>query len=241
VQVLHFPGNGLGKAGPSLDNKYRVFFDFDNTITTIDVVFDLISRFSISRDWVVLEKAWQSGEINTRECLRGQMRNVRVSSHDLGQYLKTIRLDPYFLRLLELLRQEGVEPVIVSDNFQPIVEFILKNNGIQDAVVYANELRFFKDRLVPSFPYQNPSCPYCAHCKKTHFHDDDPGSMKKIIYIGDGRSDICAALESDIVFAKDDLLEYFRKHRRPCVEFLSLADVADHMKEEFCEAAVAAR
>ena len=40
-----------------------------------------------------------------------------------------------------------------------------------------------------------------------------------IIYVGDGRSDICPAKEADIVMAKGVLLKYLRSHKLPCVEF----------------------
>ena len=61
---------------------------------------------------------------------------------------------------------------------------------------------------------------------------NDPHSKDNpIIYIGDGRSDICAAKEADIVFAKDTLLGYFKKHDLPCIEFDDLSSVYKYLKE----------
>ncbi len=207
----------------------RVFFDFDNTISKGDVLDDIIQRFSINRDWVALQEAWLEERISAKECLLGQMKGVRISPADLSQYLTTVVLDPHFSSLLAWLRNYGVEPIIVSDNFQTIIEQVLQYNNIHGLTVYANHLEFSNDSLVPSFPYQNPNCRSCAHCKKTHFQKDDPRS---IVYIGDGRSDICAAKESDRVYAKDTLLKYFQKHKLACVEFANLGDVHEHLKEE---------
>ena len=64
---------------PIVLSNCRVFFDFDNTMTTTDVLFDVIERFSINNHWKVLEKAWLEGQIGTKECLEGQLRNVRIS------------------------------------------------------------------------------------------------------------------------------------------------------------------
>ena len=37
-------------------NDFIVFFDFDNTITTIDVIDDMLARFSGDDGWKELEK-----------------------------------------------------------------------------------------------------------------------------------------------------------------------------------------
>jgi 2-hydroxy-3-keto-5-methylthiopentenyl-1-phosphate phosphatase len=210
----------------------RIFFDFDNTVTLGDVLNDLIERYSINSEWTTLEKAWVLGEITTKECLVGQMKWIRISKQELNKYLKTVQIDPYFSKLIELLRRRGIESFIVSDNFEPIIQMILDNHGIKDVPIYANHLRFYKDHIFPSFPYQNSNCSFCAHCKKVHFMNDIHSMNDPIIYIGDGRSDICAAKEADIVFAKNILLEYFRKHNLPCIEFGTLETVYQHLSEK---------
>jgi len=207
----------------------RVFIDFDNTVTKGDVLNEMIGRYSISDDWMALEKAWQLGEISTKECLMGQMKGVRISRQELIKYLKTVRIDPYFSKLVDFLRMREIESSIVSDNFEPIIDIILENNGIKDFKICGNHLKIYKDRLFPSFPYQNPNCSFCAHCKKVHFMDDTHSKNNPIVYIGDGRSDICAAKEADVVFAKDTLLEYFKKHRLSCIEFNDLSGVYEYL------------
>jgi len=209
----------------------RVFFDFDNTVTFGDVLNEMIERYSVCDDWIVLEKAWQSGEITTKECLAGQMKWIRISKQELNRYLKTVRIDPYFIKLVGLLREREIPSVIVSDNFEPIIQLILEHNGIKDFGVYANHLRFYKDRVFPSFPYQNPDCTFCAHCKKVHFMNDEHSMEDPIIYVGDGRSDICASKEADIVFAKDTLLRYRKKHDLPCIEFHDLSGVYEYLNK----------
>jgi 2,3-diketo-5-methylthio-1-phosphopentane phosphatase len=215
----------------------RIFLDFDNTVTLGDVLNEMIERYSVCDDWIALEKAWQLGEITTKECLVGQMKWIRISKQELSKYFKTVQIDPYFIKLIELLRTREIESVIVSDNFEPIIQLILENNGIKDFPIYANHLRFYKDRIFPSFPYQNPDCSFCAHCKKVHFMNDVHSMDNPIIYIGDGRSDICAAKEADVVFAKDTLLRYFNKHSLPCIEFNDLAEVYEHLNERIYELA----
>jgi len=207
----------------------RFFFDFDNTITTSDVLDDIIKEFSINEDWLLLEKAWEEGRIGTKECLQGQLKNVWVSKKELRSFLKNIEIDPFFHPLLSFLRKEGTQPVILSDNFTFIIESILENHGIKNLPVYANRLDFFRDRLVPSFPYDNPLCPSCAHCKKIHLTPEKVAE-KTIVYVGDGRSDLCPARVSDVVFAKDSLLKYLTQEGRSFIPYANLGNIYEYFE-----------
>lgn len=206
-----------------------VFFDFDNTITTFDVLDDIIEKFSVNRDWIALENAWKRGEIGSRVCLEGQLRSVRATKKDLLQYLSRIRIDPHFYNFFTMLKREEIKAIILSDNFTFIIKSILWNNGIKGIKVYANSLRFQRDRLMPSFPYNNKRCLLCAHCKKNSLLKKDIRD-KIIIYIGDGLSDVCPCEGSDIVFAKDDLLNHFRKIKRLCLAFNNLKDITNYFR-----------
>ena len=209
----------------------RVYIDFDNTVTLVDVLSQLIESFSINDDWRGLEKGWESGEVSAKECLIGQLKGIRIYQGELNEYLKTIEIDPYFSKLIDLLREKGIEFSILSDNFETIIKFILDNHGIKGVPVYANHLRIFRNRLFPSFPYQNSYCRLCAHCKKVHFMNVPHSMEDPVIYIGDGQSDICPARQADIVLAKDKLLKYFKEHELPCIEFNNLAKVYDYLNE----------
>lgn len=211
---------------PSL-SECMVFFDFDNTITTFDVLDDIIRRFSVDKKWVAFEHAWKKGKIGSRACLEGQLRSVRINKKDLRQYLSMITIDPHFLKFFAMLKREGIRPVILSDNFTFIIKAILENNGLNGLKVYANELRHNKDRLIPLFPYSNSRCHRCAHCKKKNLLGKSVRD-KIIMYIGDGLSDVCPAQNSHIVFAKGGLLRHLRKERKLCMAFDNLEDICDY-------------
>lgn len=201
-----------------------VFFDFDNTITPFDVLDEIIQRFSIDENWKELERAWEVGKMGSKECLEGQLRSVRVTRSALSRFLSTVPVDPSFSKLLNLLQKKGIESMIVSDSFSFIIQEILRHNGIRKREVYANRIRFNKDRLIPSFPYWNGGCARCAHCKKKHVLEN---SDKTTIYIGDGLSDVCPAECSNLVFAKGNLLDYLSRRKKPCLDFKDLGDVCE--------------
>lgn len=207
-----------------------VFFDFDNTITTVDVLDDIIQKFSVDGNWLRYEYLWKEGKIGSKECIEAQLKGIRVDKETLNKYLKTVKLDSSFIKLIALLKRYNVHPVILSDSFTYFIHAVLKHHNVRNLHVYANTVRFEGSRLIPSFPYRNSYCKRCAHCKKTHLVKPSV-AHKTRIYIGDGLSDICPSLEADIVFAKDNLIEYLKKERKTCLEFKHLKDVYDLLKK----------
>lgn len=207
-----------------------VFFDFDNTITTKDVLDDMLARFSKDDKWKDLEERWKKGDIGSRECLKGQIEGIRITKDQLDKYLLTIDIDPYFKKLLNFLKYNKVRSMIVTDNFDYILNRILKNNGIDGLETYSNKMKIADDKLKPSFPYSNRSCGECANCKKTTI-------LKKIgkenvsVYVGDGLSDVCAAQEADIVFAKDFLKTYFKNKKLPHVPVKGFREIYEYLEE----------
>jgi 2,3-diketo-5-methylthio-1-phosphopentane phosphatase len=206
-----------------------VFFDFDNTITPFDVLDDIIKCFSINKDWVAFEESWRKGKISSRECLKGQLRSVRVTKKNLLQYLSKIKLDSHFPDLLNTLRKKGIDLAILSDSFSFIIENILRNNGIKGLRIYSNRLRFNKDRMIPLFPHFNKKCPRCANCKTRHLSSNGSRN-KRVVYIGDGLSDVCPAENADFVFAKDSLLKHFNRTKRRCVAFRNMGDIYQYFR-----------
>ncbi len=219
---------------PDYSGKYQLFFDFDNTITQFDILDDIIERFSVSGDWVKLEKEWQNGRIGSKRCLQGQLALVRITRKELSAYLKKVKIDPWFKRILALVSNYYVEPVIVSDDFDFIIKSVLRNHRIDGVKVVCNALRFRGDKLQLQFPHTDSDCGTCGHCKKKSL-------IKRLkrnkisIYIGDGRSDFCPAKLATVVFAKGSLLRHCRDAHKPYIPMKSLRDVYSFLKEKFDE------
>ena len=206
-----------------LDNPI-VFFDFDNTITRADVLGGAIENFSINDKWKSVEASWRAGKIGSRECLEIQLKEMRVTQAELVKYVTTISIDPSFKKLLEVLNRNKIPSMIVSDSFSLLIQTVLNHHCIFYEPIFANHLQFDQDRLIPSFPFLSPDCPKCAHCKKIHLLKN---SGKTRIYIGDGMSDVCPAMEAEIVFAKGDLARYLGDEGRAYLPFQGLETVCD--------------
>ncbi len=207
-----------------------VFFDFDNTITTFDVLDGIIKRFASDRNWVKLEEDWRSGKIGSRQCLNGQLKSVKVTKKELLNYLDTVNIDKSFYKLLNFLKTNRTEIAILSDSFAFVINYILKKHNIRHVKIYANHLHISHGRLRAIFPYVNKSCAKCANCKTSHF-SDNAFSGKFSIYIGDGLSDLCPSQQANLTFAKATLLERLRHKNKPCIGFKHLEDVYNYIKE----------
>lgn len=210
------------------------FFDFDNTITKIDVLDDMLERFSQDDKWVRLEEEWKSGRIGSRQCLDGQMRGIRISRERLDKYLGTVELDPSFKKLLNFCDTKKIKKVILSDNFDYILKGILKNNGIDGLDIYCNSLKMSKGVLTPEFPYnyqKRGKRGKCAHCKTKNLMAN-VGADSMPIYIGDGLSDVCPSKKAKLVFAKSTLKRHLDASKTPYVPFDDLNDVYEYLKKE---------
>ncbi|MFH1081548.1 MAG: phosphoserine phosphatase, partial [Pseudomonadota bacterium] len=67
-------------------------------------------------------------------------------------------------------------------------------------------------------------CGRCGNCKRTILERCRP-SYDRIIYIGDGYSDVCPAKNADLVFAKATLYEKYLCKGDRCVYFETFADI----------------
>ncbi len=185
-----------------------LFFDFDNTLTAGDVLDELIEKFSPNDRWREWERAWLEQRLSAKDCLQHQVRNMRVSREELYEHLSSVRLDPAFPAILRWARQRDIEVKIVSDSFLPLILHVLRCNSIEGVPVHANGLVFSANRLIPYFPEHDPQCTRSAMAKARHLA---PYRDHTIVFAGDGRSDLDAALASDVVFAKSTLARELRE------------------------------
>ena len=211
--------------------KCIVFFDFDNTIATCDVFDNMLLLFSRDDRWIELEKRWKSGRIGSKTCLEGQLRGMDLTKTSLDAYLPKIKLDPYFKQVYKFLQARKIKTFVLSDNYDYIINCVLRLNGIKKLKVYANKLSFRKGKVVTDYPFKNKDCLICAHCKtKNLLAKASKGCI--IIYVGDGQSDACPAKYAHVVFAKDHLLAHLKNSNLDYMVFHNLKDVSVYLKRK---------
>jgi len=187
-----------------VQHKLALFFDFDNTLTDGDLLDQLIEAYSPNEAWRDWEHAWATGTLPARDCLRLQVENMHVSRAVLFEHLAQVRIDPVFPEIVEWARAHQVPVNIVSDSFLPLIAQVLRANGIEGTRIFANDLAFAgPDRLIPSFPFYDAASARSANAKARHLAGYR--GRRRIVFAGDGHSDLDAALVADVVFAKSTL------------------------------------
>ncbi len=219
--------SGAEPAATGFPTSPALFLDFDNTITASDVLDRIIERYSATDRWRQWEADWRDGRISTRQCLERQVADLRVTPGKLLEFTDTLRIDEAFEPLVTWAAANGVATSILSDNFTFVIEAMLRRRGLPMVPIYANHLAFEGDRPRASFPFVDPACHRCAHCKAQHLRRV---TARARIFVGDGLSDICPAAAADVVFARDSLAAHLRSIGSPYRAFRSLADVLQFLR-----------
>jgi len=203
----------------------QVWIDFDGTITQKDVLDALIDRFAVDESWKEIEQEWNRGEIGSYECLRRQFSLLRISQGELEQFLQTIPVDPGWPMLKGLLENNEVPFGILSDGVETFIQSILRLEG-EEIAVRSNAIRHDGNKIALLCPHFVVTCmSRAAHCKcasANALRVED----RWTIYIGDGRSDLCAARKADVVFAKSVLARELSREGVRYFGFQNLSDVA---------------
>ena len=219
-----------------LSENDLVFCDFDGTISVTDTGIAIIDALGLDEAWEV-EHEWRAGRIDSMECLRRQFAMVHLSPKDLYALLDTFPLHEDFRDFLEFVRSRGAHLVVVSDGLDFYVDYPLGRIGYAtcegervlerqyDCIPrFANHATVDESGVRIEFPHRSPICSQCGNCKLTHLFRLRR-EFARVIYLGDGFSDMCPARYADVLFAKDHLAEAARRDGLRYHPFESFADV----------------
>lgn len=195
-----------------------VLSDFDYTISQVDVG-DLIVQSLCPPSEETLRRD-AAGEIGSREWYLDTM--ARADMAEALALADTVEVDPHFPPFVQWCKEQGIPLAVVSDGFGYYIEHILRKNGLGGLPVFCNEM---PERGLLEFPHGNPVCERCACCK-AGVSRRVRESGARVIYVGDGTSDVYASAFADWVFAKGHLAWYLERQGTPFYRFADFADVA---------------
>lgn len=209
-----------------------IFIDFDGTIVPYDVEFELFARFGGDNRAGEVMARWERGELDVPGRLTlglAALRDSGVAVSQLEAFLDTIPLDPSFPPFLDFLESHHWPAAILSDGLVWYIEYILKRHRLSNIpLILSNEIDFEHDWQL-RFPNRNGDCSICRQCAacKRYPIREARAWAEAVVFITDGRADRWAAIECDIVFAKDPLLSILRAWEKPkrLYPFQTFADV----------------
>jgi 2-hydroxy-3-keto-5-methylthiopentenyl-1-phosphate phosphatase len=128
-----------------------------------------------------------------------------------------------FKELLDFCKKKGVEFVIVSNGMDFYIETLLNDLGLNKLETLAGRTEF--DHKGITVRYIGPEGNELTSGFKEAYTRLYINRGYRIVYIGNGISDIPAARLSYRVFAREDLLEHCSETNLKCIPFNDLNDV----------------
>lgn len=209
--------------------KRAVLTDFDGTITRTDVAEDILEAFA-PHEWWSIEEEHRARKIGTRETMVRQFALVRAKEADMLRFVdEHVALDETFPPFVAACRERGIPVEIVSEGLDFYLRHLLERWRI-DVPARTNRTTFEGDRVRISYPYADPTCNLCGTCKLRRLFDLRVAGYH-VAYVGDGHSDLCPAVEADLVFAKKELADLCREEAIDFIPFDTFADVRREMEE----------
>jgi 2,3-diketo-5-methylthio-1-phosphopentane phosphatase len=201
-----------------------VLCDFDGTVCETEVLGFIFREFAACGMEQV--DRYQRGEIDMVEEIIETFKTISATREEMEEKLNSRKIDEGFLRFMELCEEKGHNLAIVSDGLEWYIEYILRRHGIKGLPLYANKVFFTEEGKRLEFPWFHEEAPRRGVCKSriVRFYKEQ---YQKVVYIGDGPSDINAVREADVVFARGWLAEYCRENGVRAQEFDSWNELLD--------------
>jgi len=205
--------------------KIAVQCDFDGTITEEDVSFLLLDTFADSK-WREALKDYMAGKMPVGTFNKKVFDMVKADRQTLTDFIlksDRIKIRPGFNKLLDYCSRKNVKFVIVSNGLLFYIDVILENMGIKGIEVFAAQNQFSPEGM--KVEYVGPDGSQMEAGFKEAYTELLVKQGYRIVYVGNGISDIYPAKRASHVFATGDLLGRCREDKLECTPFNNLNDV----------------
>jgi 2-hydroxy-3-keto-5-methylthiopentenyl-1-phosphate phosphatase len=186
----------------------NVVLDWDGTVTEVDGLHMIIEEFG-DRDVFARTEDALGRAMSLHEVIAAEMGTVTLPLPEAVDWVREhVTVRPGFREFAEAHR-----PVVLSSGFFELIRPVLEREGVE-LEVRANRLDARPDGWRPIWRDEAQ----CAECGEACKRGGLPNGAR-VVYIGDGYSDRCAARAADRVFARDGLARYLDEHGVPYEAF----------------------
>lgn len=191
--------------------EWAVFADFDGTLADHDTI-DLLVETFLGREYArTLLRRLAAGEMTVRAVIDEEFTRLHLSPAAIAEFLTArVRLDPRLPDLLALARERGVPFAILSSGVDALILPLLRAGGCPDVELICNalEARETDGRWNLRVLWRDDSDN--GHDKAAALRRAQAAG-RRVIYLGDGITDLDCAHVADVVFAKRHLARYCRE------------------------------
>jgi len=214
------------------DSRLIIFSDFDGTVTRQDVGNRLFHHFSDGKSEGPVA-LWRADKIDSRQCLLDEATLMRpVTQEELYQFIDSFAVDPGFEPFVRLCRSHGVPLYILSDGLELYIKRLLSIHNLSSLSFFTNHADLIDGHLQISFPFGGQGCGRCGNCKGYHIQRLRKAGQT-VVYIGDGKSDLCAVPHADLIFAKDFLAAHCRENSIDFEPYDDFTAIAEYLKNNW--------
>jgi 2,3-diketo-5-methylthio-1-phosphopentane phosphatase len=214
--------------------RILVLCDFDGTVCTVDMGNEILNRFT-DKGWAEIDRAYCADKIGSRDAYTQVASLFKGARLQMLEFVNTCeRIDPYFAEFYQFCRDKGVDVKIVSDGLDFYIDAILKKHNLHVIEFFSNVVVFRDDTTLSiEFPRMNEQCEKCGTCKKSVLREHR-SDYDRVIYVGNGHSDVCPAKDADLVFAKEVLYEKCMQDGTACVHYENFQDILVYLDKTVC-------
>jgi 2-hydroxy-3-keto-5-methylthiopentenyl-1-phosphate phosphatase len=203
--------------------KTVVQCDFDGTITQEDQSFLLLDTFAKGnwRQWLT---EYREGKISVSQFNIKAFAMVKEDKQTLLDFITDkVKIRTGFSELLTYCHSNGFQFIIVSNGLDFYIDAILKHIGLRNIKVFAAQAHFGSGGIEVKYMGLNKFD--LENNFKEAFVRSFLADGYRVIYVGNGLSDISPAKQSHHIFARDELLAYCKEASLNCTPFIDLNDV----------------
>ena len=209
--------------------KTLVQCDFDGTITEEDISFLLLDAFA-QGDWRRLLRKYKEGRISVGEFNTRAFAMVKADKDRLLEALEgKVKVRAGFHELVNYCLRQGFRLVIVSNGVDFYIESVLKDLGLKDLEVHAAQASFHPEGM--KVQYVGPDGRRLEDGFKEAYIQSFLKLGYRVIYIGNGDSDLAPAKYAHHVFAIGDLLAYNKENNLHFGPFNDFRDVVKDLEQ----------
>ncbi len=199
---------------------FEIFCDFDGTITNRDSIVFLTERHGGGPEFRrQAVEAIKDGRITVFEAIRRELESVRLSWPEARrELLANVSVDSTFPDFVNWCRLQGWPLSVVSSGLEPVVSLFVGHLG------------------VPIFAHPVECRPEGWIYRKRESHDKvailkAAQGRARLVYVGDGASDLQVIPWVDHLFACKYLAEYCQSRGLPHLPFETFSDVRKQLAE----------
>lgn len=218
--------------------KAIVFSDFDGTITlkdSNDFLTDNVGYGEARRRELNIEVL--HGRWSFRDAFKDMLDSIKLPFPECIELLrKNIQLDPGFASFYDWCRSQNIPVIVVSSGMEPIIRALLTDlvgPTASEIEIISNDVKINEDGSW-DIVYRDAS--HFGHDKSLAikpYNQKPQGERPNLFYCGDGVSDLSAARETDLLFAKygHDLITYCEREGVPFYVFHDFKDIHRKVQE----------